>query len=58
MIFFQSIRLVDKGRCKTSLLDNPIQARNYFLNLFEILEAITAPNYNLEAATHASKVVK
>lgn len=36
---------------QTSLLDNPIQARNSFLNLFEILEAITDFNYNLEAAT-------
>lgn len=41
-----------------SLLGNYVQAGNSFLNLSEMLEAITDPNYNLEAATHVSQVVK
>lgn len=42
--------MLTKEDGQTSLLDNPILARNSFLDLFEILEAITDLNYNLEAA--------
>lgn len=50
--------MLTKEDGQTSLLDNHVTARNSFLNLSEILEGITDPNYSLEAATHVSQVVK